>query len=413
MKQTLITMALVQFLFLPYALRAELRPNAVFREFIYSRSFLECESASPNCPSEQKGLTPRELALDLDRAIAAEIAVEFTQHIGTSNERVRVNGQAWIDLPLPKGTSNRPECYYRESPGRPAVPIPLEHLRNGRNEFQFAAGPQVCHGFNWGLLSVYSFTVRIYYGPAKPHPTGSIVIPSRGERLGKSVLLRARCTPAANPITQVDFIGEYEDVNWAGDGVARQWQYQLRAGALTRHLGTATSAPYEAVWNTEWIPDQALPVKLMARIQDSSGMCFTTAAVESLTFNREYSVRVYPASSIPEQFGVRLGKRMTCPIRIGDDLSRADAARLWVPTHFARHLDERASEIGLNGTKISTGFGSEQGSYDFFELPASLLRGENEFYIRSDTEHHAAEINWPGPALVVRFRSLLSASAVQ
>ncbi|MGH8020392.1 MAG: hypothetical protein ACREIA_19340, partial [Opitutaceae bacterium] len=43
--------------------------------------------------------------------------------------------------------------------------------------------------------------------------------------------------------------------------------------------------------------------------------------------------------------------------------------------------------------------------FDIHVIQPSVLRtGSNVFTIRSNTEHHSLEVQWPGPALTVRFR---------
>jgi hypothetical protein len=43
-------------------------------------------------------------------------------------------------------------------------------------------------------------------------------------------------------------------------------------------------------------------------------------------------------------------------------------------------------------------------SFDAITIPVALLhKGKNVFTIFSETDDHAAEINWPGPVLLVEF----------
>jgi len=343
--------------------------------------------------------------LDLQKAVRAEIAVEFTQHIGTSCKRFRVNESDGFDLPLPKNTAGSPECYYHEFAGNPPITIPLEQLHHGSNTFRFAAGPQICHDFGWGLLSVYAFTVRIYYDRKESGAVGEIITPKPGDSLGQFVPLCAEAIAPNCRIRQVDFIGYYKDVDWEGDGTFLGWHYLLKKGRLCRNLGTAhDGSPYSIVWNTEWIPDQDEPIKVMARIVDENGLCTMTPCIEDLRLERDISVRIYNSENIPENFSVRLGRKKSCIININHDLQQALGARLWLPTHISRHYGEEAAEIGLNGQSISDYFGADYQNFDYFPVPLSMLRqGENEFYIQSDTHHHAAEINWPGPVLLIKF----------
>jgi hypothetical protein len=43
-------------------------------------------------------------------------------------------------------------------------------------------------------------------------------------------------------------------------------------------------------------------------------------------------------------------------------------------------------------------------SHDRIAVPTTFVRrGDNVFSIASSTEHHAAEVNWPGPALLIEY----------
>jgi len=387
-------------------------PGDIFREFTYNynktsgRSFSELD---PECKRDfpvgdsfrnKKRMVPRELDIDLAGAIKAEMSVEYWGgHIGTSEQKFKANGHDWIYIPQPQGTPNEPEVYYRTVLGA-SVPIPLEQLKHGVNAFQFTCGRQIRYGFDWGMFWVYSFTVRVYYDSTKPHPTGRIVSPASGDAIGDSPELAAE---ASGAIRQVDFIGHYEDFDWEGDGVYRQWHYQTRYGIIHKHIGASAAAPHKVTWNTDWIPDQDQPIRIMAKITDENGTCAMTPAVDNISLVREgRSVRMYKSYEVPESFGVRMGKRMTCKIDVPKDLSNATDARLVLSTWSADH----AEEIGLNDRMLVERIGVVHDySYDAIPVPLEIIkRGVNIFHIFSNTERHAAEVNWPGPVLMIEFR---------
>ena len=282
-------------------------------------------------------------------------------------------------------------------------PIPLDQLKHGVNIFQFTCGRQILYGFDWGMYWIYSFTVRVYYDKSKPHPTGRIISPVAGDSIGDIPEIVAEASSVNSVVKQVDFIGHYEDFDWEGDGIYRQWHYQTRYGILHKHIGTSAEAPYTVAWDTAWVPDQDQPVKIMAKITDEDGICIMTPAVDNLSLVRQgRSVRMYKSSDVPERFGVRTGHRMTCSIEVPDDLSNAKDARLILSTWSAGHADE----IGLNDSILVERIGVVHDySYDAIPVPIEIIkRGTNTFHIFSDTEHHAAEVNWPGPVLMVEFR---------
>jgi len=143
---------------------AQPRPGDVFREFTfnYGKSktthFAELD---PDCPRKKQPdfamakmahMVPKSITLDLDKAARAELSVEYWGgHIGTSNQKFRVNDHDWIALPQPEGAPGDPRCYHRTLLGNNAAPIPLEQLQPGANVVRFLAGPQIRYSFNWGF----------------------------------------------------------------------------------------------------------------------------------------------------------------------------------------------------------------------------------------------------------------------
>lgn len=394
------------------ALFAGPKPGNIFREFTYVPLAGHFAELDPNCPRKadpnfgmrnKPHMVVQKLDLDLDGAVRAEVAVEYWGgHIGTSEQKFMVNGHDWIYIPQPHNTPSQPQCYYRTVLGNETVSVPLEYLKDGCNEFQFTCGSQICHNFNWGFYWIYSFTVFVYYDESVPHPTGRILSPASGSILSESPAFTAEASSPNGDIKQVDYIGFFEDFDWDGNGVFEQWQYQTRHGVLKHHMGGATCASYDVTWDTNWIPDQKNPVKAMARITDRTGMCYMTQAIENLTLSRsDRLVKMYKAANVPEKFGVRVGAKMSCDLVVDDDLSRARKARIIVSTWSAAHGDE----IGLNDQMLKERLGCVHDySYDSFPVPIDLIKqGVNKFFIYAETKHHALEVNWPGPVLLVEY----------
>jgi hypothetical protein len=200
-------------------------------------------------------------------------------------------------------------------------------------------------------------------------------------------------------IASVDIIGRYEDFNWEGDGVFRQTQ----RGQLRRHIGTATEPPYAVTWDTAWVPDQSEPVELAARITDSDGNISITAPVTVRLRRPSRSVKMYRSLDVPTGFGVRVGRRKESTLVVDDDLSRARAARLVVSTWSAAH----DGEISLNTAKLVDRIGLVHNySFDSIPVPVRTIKaGSNVFSIFSKTEEHAAEVNWPGPVLLIEYET--------
>lgn len=397
------------------ALYADFRPGDIFRDHTYANRFSVCDPGVSHPGALKMCETRKDVEVNLDiedltHAVRAEVLVEYWGgHIGTSGQRLRANGGAWIDIPQPSGTPTPPQCYYRTVLGRPAAEIPLAELKPGRNTFQFAAGPQICHSFNWGFYWVYSFTVRVYYGPEKRHPQGEMVGPANGSTIGEKPWLAARITtpePHAE-VRQVDFFGLYDDFNWEGNGPARQWHYRTEKGFMTAHIGTATAAPWHAQWDTTWLPDQDRPVQLAARITDTMGVSYITQPVEARFRRTGRSVRMYTCAQPPEKFGVRIGRekkgtRLGCTIQIDGPREKARLARLVMSSWSGAH----GEDVAINGKRVVERIGPIH-NYSFDSIPVGagmFQQGPNEFSIYSSTEHHAFEINWPGPAVLIEYR---------
>jgi hypothetical protein len=383
-------------------------PGDVFRERTYAHRFGEVdpEGTSEGALSmrpRSRGI--RRLAIkDLDKATRAEVSIQYWGgHIGTADQRFRVNESDWFQVPQPRNTPTEPQCYYRTVVGDNPVEIPLDLLKEGRNKFQFTCGKQIRYSFNWGLYWIYSFTVRVYYRSDKEHINGKIISPAGGTEIGENPVIAARIDGEADGVKQVDFLALYDDYDWEGNGVYRQWHGQFRDGKVSRHVGTASEPPYSVTWDTTWVPDQDVPVSFIARIVGKDGTIYMTRPVSNVTFKREgRSVKMYKATSVPEAFGVRSQRNnwKACKIKVPDSLENAKEARIVLSTWSADH----AEEIGLNRHKLLDRIGEVHDySFDAIPIPLNYILKNNRFYIHSTTEHHAAEVNWPGPAMLIEF----------
>ncbi len=343
---------------------------------------------------------------DLDGAQSAELLFEYWGgHLGTSNQGFCLNGGEWRPLPQPLGTPTTPVAYYRVMLGGATVPVDLSELRSGDNELLFTAGPQVVHNFDLGFYWLYSCTLRVYYAADKPHPLVELIWPAPDETVAEMPVLAAKCREGFTQIRQVDFVAHCEDFPWSGNGMFRQWHVQSHWGQWKRHAGvtdhTVTDEPLSCTWDTEWLPDQPERVSLMARVLARDGVSATTPVTPGIRFTREWrSVRMFRSGDVPEAFGARMKERRSCTIPI-DTLRRARSARLLLSTWSAAHGDR----IGLNGTVLYPRIGRvHDHSFDLLPVPLSLLHeGPNECFVYAKTEHHAIEVNWPGPVLLVEY----------
>lgn len=395
------------------------QPGEVFREIFFhypAWHSLDFTYNLPQVDAGAKGVTGGELRNnlrlerpsfmtipDLHGAIRAELIVEYWGgHIGTSMPGFRVNGSDYLPMPDVFGTPTPKENYFRCLMGHPAASIPLELLRAGVNEFRFAAGPQAKYNFDAGFYWVYCFGVRIYYDPSLPHPAAQIVSLQPGRLLGDQAVLEAETAPGEYPVVQVDFIGNYEDFNWSGNGLWRDWHFQYRYGTMMRHLGSAYFFPWRAGWQSAWVPDQEQPFEITARVRDASGLYSISPLVSGLTLKREdRSICMYKPSQVPENFGSRVGQKKSCIIEIPDELKDVYAVRLVLSTWCGGHQ----GHIYFNDKLVVPVLGKiHDVSFDSLPVPVEFLRqGENTFSVVSNTDEHAVEINWPGPALLIQY----------
>jgi hypothetical protein len=294
-------------------LTADPGPGDIFREYLWKgpwrnasgwQRVTDPEAAAAGAHTFLPNPINRVDIDDLDKAVRVEIYIEqWGGHAGTSAKRLRLNDHDWIAVPEPAaipGDAGRkrvddPQCYQYFS--YPSVSVPLEQLLEGENVFEFTAGPQTCFNFNWGQWGVYGVTFRIYYDQSRDHPSGRIIAPAAASTIADSIRLEATAASPNGAIEQVDFIGHYEDFDYEGNGIYRQWHYRYRYGRINNHLGTATEAPYTATWNTAWVPDQDTPIRLMARIKDESGLFYMTESIDNLALIRpDRSVKLYKPS---------------------------------------------------------------------------------------------------------------------
>jgi hypothetical protein len=153
-------------------------------------------------------------------------------------------------------------------------------------------------------------------------------------------------------------------------------------------------------WDTTWLSDQRRAVRLMLRVVGADGIMSISPAVDNLRLAREgRSVRMIRATDVPENFGVRVGHRKQCTFYLPFDPAGVTEARLVMSTWSAAH----AEVIAFNGAHLADNVGVVHNvSFDTLAIEPSLLRqGPNTLSIYSSTEEHAAEINWPGPVLMV------------
>jgi hypothetical protein len=394
-------------------------PGQVYREFALhnggSRAWRVTDPAARNPGAHQFLPNPTlEISVgDLSGATRAEALIDrWSGHAGTSGKGIRFNGGPWLSVPEPTtmAPGTHAELYLYQD--NPIIQVPLDHLTEGVNTVE--ATCTTIGDRPWGQWGLYSIILRVYYDPyAMPHATGRIELPSDGESLTDNPVVRVA---VGNPqhFCRADVLAFHQAYDVDGDGLYRDWVrcfHQPARGSaanLRCHVGTTEAPPFQLTWDTRWVPDQSPgQVSLIARVQDAGGTWFVTDRVAGLSLAREgCSVRMYTASDVPDNFTVRVGREKQCRIVIpeSEDLSRAEAAVLHLRTwhgdagpHHPFRLNDWSRELeGIN----------HHYSYNVHPVPVGVLQnGDNVFSVSSDTEHHGVEVLWPGPALMIRYRT--------
>jgi len=392
-------------------LRAFSQPAAsdVFREYMWHKEGGDAGgSLRVGGRVGYEGSIALEHDFDLEHATKAEIVVEkILCHDGTTGLAIQINDSDWIYIPEAAGIPAPQSAYQHHF--YPTVRIPLSCLNQGKDN-RFKMRVDTKHPWNWPQNLIYGVHFRIYYDPAnKPHPTGKITSPKSGDNLARSATLTAAASSPNGKIRQVDYIGLYEDVNFEGDGVYRQWHYHFFHGTILNHIGSATDAPYNVTWDTSWVPEQRQEMKIAARIIDCTGIVYVTEAVGDLGLGRDgLSVELCKPYDIPKKWVTRSGEKQEL-FDVGGDPSKAVAARLvwssWSPGYM--------NGVYINGTKV---FDSEGGKYQYHAHRVTIddincfKKGTNALKTGktpkiNDKMVHGMEVNWPGIMVLIQYRN--------
>jgi hypothetical protein len=413
MKQQLLVILCALASAIPLVARAQPQPGDVFHEYYWTLGgkqggFLRVGGR------EGYGGGPVTLPqqFDLEHATRAEIVIEKQLcHDGTHGMAISVNSNEWVAVPEPSNIPE-PRCNYQHLI-YPVIPLPLDQLRASSNQFRLQVSGE--HPWHWPESLIYGVHFRIYYDAAKkPHPTGQIVSPKPGAALGTNVELAAEASSPNGRILQVDFIGHYKDVNLEGDGEYSQWHYHYVRGVLTNYIGSATSAPWQATWDTSWVPDQPEPFRLAARITDETGLTYFTKAVDGLTLKRDgLSVELCKPYDVPEKWVTRLGEKAE-KFRVNGDLSKAVAAQLvwvsWSPGFM--------NGLFINDQRV---FDKEGPLYAYYlhHVPIRDLKvlksGENILKTGLSPKQdgkpvHGMEVQWPGVMVLIQYNAIATPS---
>jgi hypothetical protein len=391
-------------------LNGEPQPGDVFREYKWIASAPEgtpgeegrdwISEVPPNGGSGRAGGSVDNMAnnrplpdMDLEGATKAEAFTEkVLVHDGTWGLAISVNDNEFHTFPLadsiPEPQQNYQHHYF------PEVELELSELKASGNAFKMKVGG----GTWWPQNLIYGVTVRVYYEDSKEHAAGEITSPVDGQLVMLDPELTVDAEGGTDGIDRVEYVGFYEDFNYRGDGVYRQWQYRWIQGWLKNNLGTSTEAPYSVTWENEWVPEQSEPMKFAARIVDGSGMIHMTKAVEELKLARSgLLVEMCRPYDVPEKWVTRYGTKSE-KFKVEGDLGVALAARLMVCVWQY----EYSPTIQINGQNLGT-FTAPMLVANVKDIDVAPFRaGENTLTIPSGG-HHGCEINWPGVVPFIQY----------
>jgi len=402
-------------LLLPMAAFAQPEPGDVFREYTwYNRGGDAGSALRVGGNVDYGGYNKRHWGdLDLEHAVKAEVVIEkILSHDSTRGLAIQINDNEWFEIPEAAGITSPQHMFNHHI--YPSVEVPLTMLKTG-NENVFRMKVSTVHNWGWPQNLINGVHFRIYYdAEKKPHPTGVMTSPAKGERIGDMVTVGAEGQSPNGAITKIEYVGLYTDVNFEGDGVYYQWHYHYFHGKVMNHIGTSSVAPFEVEWDTSWVPDQDEPIKIAARIHDDAGMIYMTDAVEELELARDtISVELARPYNIPSAWVTRKsGKREN--IDIAGDPSKIIAVQLawssWSPGYM--------NGIYINYKKVFDKEGPLYKSYAHRVTIDSLdvfLKGEN--IISTGTTSavngktvHGMEVNWPGIMVLLRYDSTIQTS---
>jgi hypothetical protein len=348
---------------------------------------------------------------DLDGAIRAEVMLDrWGGHLGTTNPAIRFNSREWLRIgpPCRDAESGLSDNYYFQD--NPVVPVPLEHLKVGKNLIEGTCSHRKAGG--WGQWGLYSLLLRVYYDPAiKRHPRGRIVLPRNGQTIEENPTITLEVDEGE--VDRIDVFAWYEGYDENGDGHFRDWHggwFQPdrdTPATWAGHVGTLLAAPFQITWDTSWVPDQTPgEIRLVARLRDRNGIWSVTPEVSELTLHRPAEkVALYRPVDFPPEFGVRVGQRRSTRIRLPDNYDATAVIRASLHYRTWHGWDKHHAPYRLNDfARLHEGKNHHYHYHVHVIDPAILRPGENSFEVYSETEHHMLEVLWPGPALIIRTR---------
>ena len=366
-------------------------------------------------PTFGRRVEPRENGMMLIKAeedlfllTAAEFYCEaWGGHPGTANKRITLNGRSTYFLPR-VGTEDGHCTYFY-----PSVPLKITDLVNGHDAVQFAVDQGTTF---WGHMLVDNAAIRVAL--TNEHPDlvklglsafdGSVSVESLADPEGFQFHLD--CTDASiDQIASIDFQGWYHGYDENGNLQRRDWHGFTKTRRPVAWLGSISRVQETVFWDTALLPAQKdVAVRAAVRFKADTNLVFLTRASTGLEIRERTNAQVvlFASRDLPDHFWSRAGQLKTCHLDLDLDPSRIERAELHVVT-WTGGAGTVKEYFKLNGVHYPVAEGARhEPSYSRLPVePKNLRRGLNRIELLSDTEHHGIEVIYPGPALMVRYRT--------
>jgi hypothetical protein len=339
---------------------------------------------------------------------AAEVYAEvWGGHAGDANRSLTFNGKGLYVFPDVGGVYNA--CVYHYT----TLPVHPFHLVQGVNSLVM----QLDRGTSFlGNYMIDNLCVRGYV--ADGHPAvreaglagfrASVITDATRCELKDRTMVSLRTDRAfAAKIERVEFYARHEDFDENGNQLGYDWRFTTVGRDPRDHVGTAEAAPFSVSWDTTTIPSQDRCIELCALVRFHGGLCWWSPIASRQFLRRgRRTVRLYPASTLPDCYWSRDNQAKTSTTEL--DFDPAEVDRAWLCTRIWDGGEgTQRNYFTLNGRQfdIATGKAPHVPVIRRLEVPAEVLkRGTNTFVLNSQTEHHGIEMLVPYPVLKVRFR---------
>lgn len=394
-------------------LTAQPQPGDVFREYVWTTlpegelflrvgGRLDYQGTPEKFPADhldQKGYLLFPDQLDLLNVIKAELTFEkLLSHEDTRNLKVSWNNSPFFSIPessyIPEPQS---EYYYHFYP---TIEISVDLLKQENNRFKLKVDPE--QDWDWPQNLIYGVILRLYYPREAPHLKGKLAIDGSAIRDKTEVVFRP---DHPEKVDQVHFLGDYEGINYEGDGNYRQWHYHYYRGKMIHNIGSAAH-DFSVDWNTSWIPDQDQPVRLSAWVQDETGLTYFLPPLQNLNLERDHSVELCKPYNQPRRWVTRGGEHQQ-NFHISGKLEKASEAKVvwtsWSPGYMnGLFINDFVVLIGNDDHYVYMPMEVKLDHLHMFKAGENTLRtGKTPLY--QGQMVHGMEVMWPGMMVLIRY----------